>query len=186
MGGGAKNRFQYCVCAQMILKLLYLRALQGHSGGVQIDTSLQDLAVLPGDFAEYLYHVGNSHELHSITRSGLSADGRDAKKGRQTVFFTAVNPMEIREHWQTEFELTKPRITVNRQKWKVHKTHCILGQFESRPEEGIDIYTGLHQPRSFSTTLFLRFASKKWYFGRREKYYTIKCTIHFVHRQKSY
>ena len=37
------------------------------------------------------------------------------------MFFTAVNPMDIREHWQTEFDLTKPRIAVYRQKWKAHQ-----------------------------------------------------------------
>ena len=95
--------------------LLYLRAPLDHSGGIQIDPSLQDLVEKPDDFAEYIYHTGNSHDLHSIMRSGLIAGGRDAKKVRQTVFFTAVNHMEIREHWQTEFDLTKPRIAIFRQ-----------------------------------------------------------------------
>ena len=52
-----------------------------------------------------------------ITRSGLIAGGREAKKGRQT----AVNPMDTREHGLTEFDLMKPRIAVFRQKWKVHQ-----------------------------------------------------------------
>ena len=78
--------------------LLHFRAIQGHSEGNQIDPSLQDHVVLPDDFAQYIYQVGSSHDLHPITRSGLIAGGRDAKERRQTVFFTAVNPMNIREH----------------------------------------------------------------------------------------
>ena len=35
------------------------------------------------------------------------------------MFFIAVNPMNIREHWQTDFDLTKPSIAVYRQKWNV-------------------------------------------------------------------
>ena len=77
--GGSKKRFQYCTDPNKSEALLYLRALQGHSGGTQLDPSLQDLVVLPDDFAEYIYHVGNSTNLHSVTRSGLIAGGRDAK-----------------------------------------------------------------------------------------------------------
>ena len=31
--------------------------------------------------------------MHSIIQSGLTPRGKDIKKGRQTVFFTAVNPL---------------------------------------------------------------------------------------------
>ena len=40
------------------------------------------------------------------------------------MFFTAVNPMNIREHWQTDFDLTKPRIAENRQSGKYIRTLC--------------------------------------------------------------
>ena len=47
---------------------------------IRIDLCLQDLVVLPDDFAEHIYHVGNSTNLHSIIRSGLIAGGSGAKK----------------------------------------------------------------------------------------------------------
>ena len=40
--------------------LLYLRAIQGHSGGKHIDLRLQDNVLLPNDFAEHIFHVGSS------------------------------------------------------------------------------------------------------------------------------
>ena len=70
----------------------YFRAIQGHSGGVAIDPELQDNVLLPKGFTEYIYHVGNVSEVHSIIRSGLIPGGQSLKRGRQSVFFTIVNP----------------------------------------------------------------------------------------------
>ena len=55
------------------------------------------------------------------------------------MFLTAVNHLEIREHWQTEFDLTKPRIAIYRKTWKVHKNTVYWVNFGSRSEEGIDV-----------------------------------------------
>ena len=47
------------------------------------------------DCAEHIYHVGSSHDAHSIVQSGLIPRGKEVKKGRHAVFFTAVNPVFI-------------------------------------------------------------------------------------------
>ena len=92
-GGGNKQRFQYCIDSSG-QEILYLRALQGHSGRNPIDPSLQDNVLIPGTFFEYIYHIGCATKLHSITNSGLIPGGQNLGKERQTVFFTAVNPMD--------------------------------------------------------------------------------------------
>ena len=46
-GGGAKRRYQYCTDGSGII--VYLRALQGHSGRNLIDPSLQDNVVIQSD-----------------------------------------------------------------------------------------------------------------------------------------
>ena len=48
-GGGNKKRFQYCTDPSG-QEILYLRALQGHSGRNLIDPSLQDNVVIPDGF----------------------------------------------------------------------------------------------------------------------------------------
>ena len=53
--------------------------------------------------------------VHSIIESGLIPCGKDIKKGRQTVFFTAVNPMSLHLHKQWDYDVTKPRIAVYKQ-----------------------------------------------------------------------
>ena len=47
-GGGSKKRFQYCTDASG--DILYLRALQGHSGRNLVDPSLQDNVLFPDGF----------------------------------------------------------------------------------------------------------------------------------------
>ena len=116
---GHNKRFQ-CVDPH-VDAILYLRALQGHAEGNPIDPSLQDNVMIPSDFLKYIYHVKNSHDLHSIFSSGLKQEEEMPKKERQTVFFTAVDPTAVHLHEQREFDLTKPRIAFYKQKWKVHQ-----------------------------------------------------------------
>ena len=51
----------------------------------------------------------------------IDSGGQKSSRERQTVFFTAVNPVEVHLHEQKEFDLTKPRLAANKQKWKVHQ-----------------------------------------------------------------
>ena len=109
-GGGPKKRFQCCLDPFSAETVLYLRAIHGHTGGKLIDPALQDNVLFPSDFAEYIYHVGSSHDIHSIIQSELIPGGKEIKKGRQTVFFTAVNPMSIHPHKQRDYDVTNPEL----------------------------------------------------------------------------
>ena len=90
-GGGNKKRFQYCADPSR-QGIIYLRALQGHSGRNLIDPSLQDNVLIPNDFFEYIYHIGCAINLHSVMNPGLIPGGQNLSK-RRTVFFTSVDPM---------------------------------------------------------------------------------------------
>ena len=48
--------------------------------------------------------------LHSITNSGLISGGQNSSRERQTVFFTAVKPMNKDHTDLQELDLTKPRV----------------------------------------------------------------------------
>ena len=89
--GGAKRRYQYCTDDSGII--VYLRALQGHSGRNLIDPSLQDNVIIQSNFFHYKNHVGRAFNLHSIISSGLVPGGQSLSK-RQTVFFLPVDPRE--------------------------------------------------------------------------------------------
>ena len=86
-GGGPKKRFQYCFLNPNSSKrFLYFRAIQGHSGGTLVDPSLQDNVLLPDDFAEYIYHIGNAHDMHSIIQGGLIPEEKSQKGHAVSVF----------------------------------------------------------------------------------------------------
>ena len=63
-GGGNKKRFQYCTDPSG-QEILYLRALQGHSGRNPVDP---------------INRIGCAVSLHSITNSGLIAGGQNSSK----------------------------------------------------------------------------------------------------------
>ena len=107
-GGGHKKRFQYCTDPSG-QEILYLRALQGHSGRNPIDPSLQDNVSIPNNFFEYIYHVGCAIKLHSITNSGLIPGGQNLSE-RQTVFFTSVDPMNKEHRDPNNIDLEGPRL----------------------------------------------------------------------------
>ena len=67
-GGGNKKIFQYC--ADSSGAILYLRALQGHSGRSLIDPSVQDNVIILDGFFKYIYHVGCAINVHYIIDSG--------------------------------------------------------------------------------------------------------------------
>ena len=62
-GGGSKRRYQYC--SDHLGTIVYLRALQGHSGSSLIDPTLQDNVVIGTGIFPYIYHIGCTFNLHS-------------------------------------------------------------------------------------------------------------------------
>ena len=133
-GGGNKKRFQYCTDPSG-QEILYLRALQGHSGRKTIDPSLQNNVLIPNKFFEYIYHIGCAVNIHSITNSGLIAGGQNSRD-RQTVFFTAVNPMHKNHQDPKELDLTKPRLA-SCQKMESASRHGVLGRHTACSAERI-------------------------------------------------
>ena len=77
-------------------------------------------------------------EAPTTCRPSSNQDRFRVKKGRQTVFFTAVNPKHTHLHKQRDYDVTKPRIAVYKQNGKYTRI-SVLGQFESCSEEGIDV-----------------------------------------------
>ena len=107
-GGGNKKRFQYCTDPSG-QEILYLRALQNHSGRNPIDPSLQNNVLIPDNFFEHIYHTGCANNLHSITNSGLISGEQNLSK-RQTVFFTSVDPMNKEHRDPNNIDLEAPRL----------------------------------------------------------------------------
>ena len=124
-GEGNKKRFQYCTDSSG-QEILFLRALQGHSGRNPINPTLQDNVLILDNFFEYIYHIGCAISLHSIKNSGFIAGGQNSSMERQTVFFTAVDPMNKEHKDPQDIDLEAPRLAWYQQKkWKDIKTRCV-------------------------------------------------------------
>ena len=72
--GGPKMRLRYCLIPSLEpnhpRRFLHLRAIQRHTKATLVD-SWHDNVLIPDDLAEYMYHIGNVTDMHSITNSGL-------------------------------------------------------------------------------------------------------------------
>ena len=118
-GGGSKRRYQYC--SDFLGSIIYLRALQGHSGDSLIDLSLQDNVLIgPGVFP-YIYHVGSNFSLSSILSNGLIPGGQNLSR-RQSVFFLPVDPRDEDHRDPENIDYSVPRHARYVQNtWKRHQ-----------------------------------------------------------------
>ena len=87
---GSKRRYH---CFDFLGSIIYLRALQGHSGSNLIDFAPQDNVLIGAGIFPYIYHVGSTFNLHSIVRNALMPGGQNLSR-RQSVFFLLVDPRD--------------------------------------------------------------------------------------------
>ena len=106
--------------------------------------------LIPDNFFEYIDHIGCAVSVHSITNSGLIAEGQNSSRERQTVFFTAVNPMRKNHKDPQELGLTKPRLALYKQKWKVHQDTVYWVNIQLAQRKGLKF----HQTRSNAIILY--------------------------------
>ena len=137
-GGGAKRRYQYCTDGSGII--VYLRALQGHSGRNLIDPSLQDNVVIPSELFKYIYHIGCAFNLHSIINNGLILGGQNSSK-RQTVFFLPVDPMNKSHKDTDDIDLNVPRrAQYFHSAWKKHQDAVFWVDINLAFKKGLHFY----------------------------------------------
>ena len=96
--------------------------------------------LIPNNFFEYIYHIGCAVSVHSITNSGLIVGGQNSSEERQTVFFTAVNPMHENHKDPQELDLTKPRLASYKQKWKRHQDAVYWVDTQLAQRKGLKFY----------------------------------------------
>ena len=144
-----RKDFQYCTDPSG-QEILYLRALQGHLGRNPTYLSPQDNVLIPDKFSEYIYHIGCAINLHSITNSGLIPEGQYLGKERQTVFFTAVNPMNKEHEDPYKIDLTEPRLAWYKQKRKRRQDTVYWVDIQLAQRKGLKFY----QTRSNAIILY--------------------------------
>ena len=137
-GGGSKGRYQYC--SDNLGTILYLRALQGHSGHNLIDPTLQCNVVIGTGIFHHIYHVGCAFNLHSIINNGLIPGGQDSSR-RQTVFFLPIDPRD-KEHQDPEhIDFSVPRrARYVHSAWKKHQDAVFWVDIDLAITKGLTFY----------------------------------------------
>ena len=137
-GGGSKRRYQYC--SHNLGTIIYLRALQGHSGSNLIDPTLQDNVLIGPGIFPYIYHVGCTFNLYSIISNGLVPGGQNLSR-RQTVFFLPVDPRN-ESHRDPEYvDFSVARLARHMHKaWKRHQDAVFWVDIDLGIKEGLKFY----------------------------------------------
>ena len=137
-GGGPKRRYQYC--SDYLGSIIYLRALQGHSGSNLIDPTLQDNVLIGPGIFPYIYHVGSNFNLYSIISNGLIPGGQNLSR-RQSVFFLPIDPRK-EDHKDPEFfDYSAPRLARYLQNaWKRHQDTVFWVDIDLGIREGLMFY----------------------------------------------
>ena len=75
-----------------------------------------------------------------LFKSGSIPGERSNRKNRQSVFFTAVNPIDVQlDRREVEYDLNKARIAPYKQNMEISSQYSILVQFTACSEKGIAI-----------------------------------------------
>ena len=136
-GGGSKRRYQYC--SDDSGTILYLRALQTHSGSNLIDPTLQDNVVIGAGIFPYIYHVGCTFNLHSIINNALIPGGQDLSR-RQTVFFLPIDPeTKVTKIEHIDFSVPR-RARYVHSAWKRHQDAVFWVDIDLAIREGLTFY----------------------------------------------
>ena len=137
-GGGSKRRYQYC--SDNLGTIIYLRALQGHSGSNLIDPILQDNVLIGPGIFPYIYYVGCAFNLYSIINNGLVPGGQNLSR-RQTVFFLPVDPRNESHRDPEFFDFSVPRLARYMHKaWKRHQDAVFWVDIDLGIKEGLVFY----------------------------------------------
>ena len=140
-GGGSKRRYQFC--SDNLGTILYLRALQGHSGSNLIDPTLQDNVLIQRGIFHHIYHIGCTFNLHSIN-NGLIPGGQDSSR-RQTVFFLPDDPRDESHRDPEYIDFSVPRLArYLHSAWKRHQDAVFWVDIDLAIKQGLTF----HQTRS--------------------------------------
>ena len=89
-----KRRYQYCT--DISGTIVYLRALEGHSGRNLIAPSLQDNVIIQSGFFQHIYLIGCAFTLHSIINNGLIPGGQNSSKSKGHQYLAKIDLNEPR------------------------------------------------------------------------------------------
>ena len=183
--GSSKVRIECCEDSKK--SLAYFRAIQGHSGGTPLDPELMGYIRIPYNLNEFFFHRGCSFSIQFILENGLIPRGKESNKGRQTIFFTPLNPFggSSEEEEEPRIDFTVPQKKSVLTQSLGTKSRCrVLGK--NYPEHKIrDCSSGRRsQMQSSYTVLCQQIATSKLFLKKRSN--TVRKTLNPTTSAKSH
>ena len=83
------NRIKFECCPDQRGQIKYLRAPQGHSGGVSIDPTLQNNVQISLEWTDHIDHVGSTWVYRSVVDAGLLTGGKGDNQGRHVLLYSS-------------------------------------------------------------------------------------------------
>ena len=75
--------------------------------------------MIPYKWKRFIYHVGRARDEYSIAEIGSVAGGKERKEGRQTIFFTLLDPFNSdADEAESGTDTTKPRKVTDQIHWR--------------------------------------------------------------------
>ena len=180
-GGGNKKRFQHCTDSSGAI--LYLRALQGHSGQSLIDPTLQDNVIIPHGFFKYIYHVGCA--INHIP-SSIQDWYREVRNWQQTDSILSAcgsHGPKPSGSWQDRLGSTAS-CTIHAQSMEETSKYGVLGRHQPCSEERIEVLSDTIERIILHEMLHQLTVSLKLFEWKPEKSYTRKYMRHLVLLQR--
>ena len=116
--GSNKTRFEYSESSEKNPWRIFMQFIL-HPGRIMIAPELMGHIAIPHGWKEFTFHRGCSHNANSILETGLVAGGREYKEGRQTIFFTLLDPYgEIPDEDASSDDPSVPRKVHYHSNWK--------------------------------------------------------------------
>ena len=137
--GSIKTRFE--ICQDENGELRKNRAIQGHSGGRIISPRLIIHVMIPYKWKRFIYHVGRARDQYSIAEIGLVAGGTERKEGRQTSFFTPLDPFNSdADEAESITDTTKPRKVHHQIHWRSEKDAVYWIRWSTAQDAGLEFW----------------------------------------------
>ena len=118
--GSIKTRF--AICEDENGELRYIRAIQGHSGGMIFSPRLINYVMISYKWKRFIYHVDRARDQYSLAEIGLVVGGKEREEGRQTIFFTSLDPFNNdADEAESSTDTTKPSKVKYQIHWRIEQ-----------------------------------------------------------------
>ena len=125
--GSIKTRFEICKHENAV--------------GMIISPRLMNFVMIPNKWKRFIYHLGRARDQYSIAEAGLVAGGKERKEGRQTIFFTPLDPFNSdADEAESITDIKKPRKVQYQIHWRPEQDAVYWIHLSTAQDAGLEFW----------------------------------------------